>query len=146
MPRLALEFRFHSHFLFGLLQAIAAKDTTAVAESEVRIRVQTTDNQTQKRRSELSVSNRSLIFLRQYSSAVSWPYQIFVPGSPGFSLDDRYKNSAFVQPFPVSGGTRASDLVHAVVQKLLFPDRSHSSTSFDKLPERPGVYFMRYGK
>jgi hypothetical protein len=41
--------------LFGLLQATAAKDITAVAEPEVRIRVQVTDNQTQKRRSELGV-------------------------------------------------------------------------------------------
>jgi hypothetical protein len=50
MPGSALEFRCHSHFLFGLLQATAAKDTTAVAEPEVRNRMQVTDNQTQKRR------------------------------------------------------------------------------------------------
>ena len=55
MPGSALEFRCHSHFLFGLLQATAAKDITAGVEPEVRIRVQVTDNQTQKRRSELGV-------------------------------------------------------------------------------------------
>ena len=53
-------------------------------EPEVRIRVQVRDNQTQKRRSELSVRNRGLITLRQYSSTVSWPHQILVPGSPCF--------------------------------------------------------------
>jgi hypothetical protein len=44
----ALVFRCHSHFLFGLLQATAAKDTTAVAEHEVRVRIPV--NQTAKRR------------------------------------------------------------------------------------------------
>jgi hypothetical protein len=70
MPGLALEFHCLSHFLFGLLQATAAKDTTAVAEPEVRIRVQATDNQTQKRRSELGVrkswSAQSNLVCRQY--------------------------------------------------------------------------------
>jgi hypothetical protein len=55
MPGSALEFRCHSHSLFGLLRATAAKDTTVVAEPEVRIRVQVTDNQRQKRRSVLRV-------------------------------------------------------------------------------------------
>jgi hypothetical protein len=41
--------------LFGLLQATAAKDITADAEAEVRFRVQVTDNQKQKRRSEFGV-------------------------------------------------------------------------------------------
>ena len=57
MPGSALEFRCHSHSLFGLLRATAAKDTTVVAEPEVRIRVQVADNQTRKRRSELRVRN-----------------------------------------------------------------------------------------
>jgi hypothetical protein len=55
MPGSALEFRCHSHFLFGLLQATAAKDIMAGVEPEVRIRVQVTDNQTQKRRSRVRV-------------------------------------------------------------------------------------------
>ncbi len=56
MPGSALESRCHFHSLFGLLQATAAKDTTAVAAQEVRIRAQVTDIQTlTARRSELGV-------------------------------------------------------------------------------------------
>ena len=51
MPGSALAFRCPSHFLFGLLQAIAVKDVTVVAGPEVRIRVRVVNNQTPKRRS-----------------------------------------------------------------------------------------------
>jgi hypothetical protein len=63
MPGSGLEFRCHSHFLFGLLGATAAKDATTVAEPEVRIRVQVADNQTQKRRSRLRVREICAIWL-----------------------------------------------------------------------------------
>jgi hypothetical protein len=53
MPGSALEFRCHSHFLFGPLQATAVKDITVVAEPEVRIRVRVVNNQTPKRRSRV---------------------------------------------------------------------------------------------
>src|ERR1700738_3968714 len=55
MPGSASASRCRSLSLFGLLQVTAATDTTEVADPEVRIRVQATDNQTQKRRSELRV-------------------------------------------------------------------------------------------
>jgi hypothetical protein len=55
MPGSASASRCRSLSLFGLLQVAAATDTTEVADPEVRIRVQVTDNQTQKRRSELKV-------------------------------------------------------------------------------------------
>ena len=54
MPGSALEFRCHSHSLFGLLRATAAKETTLFVVPEVRIRVQVTDVLTEKaRRSEI---------------------------------------------------------------------------------------------
>jgi hypothetical protein len=56
MPGSALEYRCHSHSLFGPLQVTAAKGITAVAVPGVRFRVQVTDIKTQTaRRLELEV-------------------------------------------------------------------------------------------
>ena len=87
MPGSALESRCHSHSLFGLLRTTAAKDTAVVAEPEVRIRVQVTDNQTQKRRSELRVRSWWSAQSNFNSSAISWPRRIFVSGSAAWNHD-----------------------------------------------------------